>query len=191
MASTYSQSAPLKADERALFEIFHQELLDPLVDLGRFARCLARLQRLSPLGLGGVTLDGGDPDAEGAGRLGFGHASLDGIHDLLAEVYGVGFHRSMMPPSPSSSQHAVTRGLAGPPSHPPGHRRALRLQTPFVLLSLRCGSPVGFSHSGACSGCIVWRTTETSSPPSRSRSVSSRSLAEKTASVFAASYLLL
>src|SRR5215208_571378 len=112
MASTYSQSAPLKADERALFEIFHQELLDPLVDLGRFARCLARLQRLSPLGLGGVTLDGGDPDAEGAGRLGFGHASLDGIHDLLAEVYGVGFHRSMMPPSPSSSQHAVTANFS-------------------------------------------------------------------------------
>src|SRR5215208_6683359 len=107
MASTYSQSAPLKADERALFEILHEELLDPLVDLGRFARCLARLQRLSPLGLGGVTLDGGDPDAEGAGRLGFGHSPLYGIHDLLTEVYGVGFHRSMMPPSSSSSQHAV------------------------------------------------------------------------------------
>jgi hypothetical protein len=37
-------------------EIFHEELVDPLVDLGRFARSLARLQRLSLLGLGGVTL---------------------------------------------------------------------------------------------------------------------------------------
>src|SRR5215208_3176385 len=107
MASTYSQSAPLKADERALFEIFHQELLDPLVDLGRFARSLARLQRLSPLGLGGVTLEGGDPDPEGAGRLGLGHASLYGLHDFPTEVYGVGFHRSMMSCRPTSSQHAV------------------------------------------------------------------------------------
>src|SRR5215218_9675203 len=45
----------------------------PLVHLGLFARRLGRLQRLVSLGLGGVTLDGGDADAEGAGGLGLGH----------------------------------------------------------------------------------------------------------------------
>src|SRR5215208_7729668 len=89
-----------------------EELPDPLIHLGTFAGCLTRSQRLSPLGLGGVTLDGGDPDPERTGRLGLGHSPLDGIHDLLTEVFGVRFHRSMMPSSPSSSQHAVGSALA-------------------------------------------------------------------------------
>ena len=78
-----------------------------LVHLGMFAGRLSRLQRLSPLGLGGVTLDGRDSNPEGAGRLGLGHASSDGVHNLLTEVFGVRFHRFMLTCSPSSSQHAV------------------------------------------------------------------------------------
>jgi hypothetical protein len=55
-------------------EISHEELVDPLVDLGPFAGSLAGLQRLSSLGFGGVTLNGGDPDSEGASGLGLGHS---------------------------------------------------------------------------------------------------------------------
>ncbi len=80
-----------------------------LTDLGTFAGCLARLQRLSSLGLAHVTLDGRDPDPEGAGCLGVGHASADGVHDLLTEVFRVRFHRSTMPCSPSSLQLAVSQ----------------------------------------------------------------------------------
>jgi hypothetical protein len=108
-------------------EVLFEELPDPLIHLGTFAGCLTRLQRLSPLGLGGVTLDGRDPDPEGAGRLGLGHTSPEGVHDLLTEVFGVRFHRSMLPCSPSSSQHAVERDFevhilafsrqGGPKSH--------------------------------------------------------------------------
>src|SRR5215207_8333010 len=68
---------------------------------------LAWLQGLASSGLGSVTLDGGDPDPEGTGRFGLGHASPDGIHDLSTEVFGVSSHGSMMPCSPASSQHAV------------------------------------------------------------------------------------
>src|SRR5215212_5168697 len=68
---------------------------------------LGRLPGLVSLGLGGVTLDGGDADAECTGRFGLGHASPDGIHDLPTEVFGVSFHRSMLPCGPSSSQRAV------------------------------------------------------------------------------------
>jgi hypothetical protein len=89
-------------------EIFHEELVDPLVDLGRFARSLARLQRLSLLGLGGVTLGRWDADPEGASGLGLGHASLYGVYDLPTEVIGIGFHPSMMSCRPFSSQHAVS-----------------------------------------------------------------------------------
>jgi hypothetical protein len=63
------------------------------------------------LGFGGVTLDGRDPDPEGASRLSFGQATLDGVHDLLTEIFGVRFHHSMLPCSPSSSQHAEGFGL--------------------------------------------------------------------------------
>src|SRR5215212_4125810 len=59
-----------EGDERTLLEVSFEELLDSLVHLGTFAECLSRLQRLPPSGLGGVTLDGRDPDPEGAGRLG-------------------------------------------------------------------------------------------------------------------------
>ena len=48
----------------------------------------------------------------------------------------------------------------------------------------------GRSHNDTCAGCIVSRITPTSSLFSSSRSVSSRSLAEKAPSVFAASYFL-
>jgi len=85
-----------------------EELPNSLVDLGWFARSFARLKRFSSLGLGGVTLDGGDPNSEGAGGLGFGHSSFYGIHDLPTEVFGIGFHQCMMPCSPSLSQHAVS-----------------------------------------------------------------------------------
>src|SRR5215212_2042863 len=96
-----------EGDKWALLEVLFEELAEPLIDLGTLAGCLTRFQRLSSLGFGGVTLDGGDPDPESAGRLGLGHTSLYGIHDLLTEVFGVRFHQSMMPCSPSSSQHAV------------------------------------------------------------------------------------
>jgi hypothetical protein len=59
-----------EGDERTLLEVSFEELAEPLIDLGPFAGCLARFQRLSPSGLGGVTLDGRDADPEGAGRLG-------------------------------------------------------------------------------------------------------------------------
>ncbi len=48
----------------------------------------------------------------------------------------------------------------------------------------------GRSHNETWAGCIVPRTTPTSSAFNLFRSVSSRSLAEKASSVFAASYLL-
>jgi hypothetical protein len=89
-------------------EIFHEELVDPLVDLGRFARSLARLQRLSLLGFCGVTLDCRDADPEGASGLGLGHPSLYGFHDFPTEVFGISFHQFMMPCRPFSSHHAVT-----------------------------------------------------------------------------------
>jgi hypothetical protein len=53
-----------------------------------------------------------DPDSEGASGLGLGHSSFYGIHDLPTEVFGIGFHQSMMPCSPSSSQHAVEGNLS-------------------------------------------------------------------------------
>jgi hypothetical protein len=96
-----------KGGERALLEVGFEELPNSLVDLGWFARSLARLKRFSPLGLGGVTLEGGDPDSEGASGLGLGNSSFYGIPDLPTEVFGIGFHQSMMPCSPSSSQRAV------------------------------------------------------------------------------------
>jgi len=95
-----------------LLEVGFEELLNSLVDLRWFARSPARLQRFSSLGLGGVTLDGRDPDSEGASGLGLGHSSFYGIHDLPTEVFGIGFHKSMMPCSPSSSQHAVDEEMS-------------------------------------------------------------------------------
>jgi hypothetical protein len=47
-----------KGDERALFEVHFKELAEPLIDLGPFAWCLTRFQRLSSLGFSGVTLEG-------------------------------------------------------------------------------------------------------------------------------------
>src|ERR671916_785928 len=44
-----------EGDERALMEVLFEELPDLLIHLRSFAGCLTRLQRLSPLGLGGVT----------------------------------------------------------------------------------------------------------------------------------------
>jgi hypothetical protein len=67
----------------------------------------AWLQGFSPLGLGGETLESRETDPEGRSRLGLGHASLESVYDLLREVFGVRFHRSILPCSPSSSQHAV------------------------------------------------------------------------------------
>ena len=99
-----------EGDKWALLEVLFEELADSLIHLGTFAGCLTRFQRLSPLGFGGVTLDGGDPDPEGASRLSFGQAPLDGVHDLLTEIFGVRFHHSMLPCSPSSPQHAEGRG---------------------------------------------------------------------------------
>jgi hypothetical protein len=97
----------LEGDKGTLKEIIFEELPEPLIHLGSFTGRLARLQGLSLLGLGGVTLDGRDADPEGAGRLGLGHAPLYGVHDLPTEVFGVRFHRPMIPCGPSSSQHAV------------------------------------------------------------------------------------
>src|ERR687885_1615552 len=91
-----------EGDERALLEILFEELLEPLIHLGSFAGCLTWLQGFSPLGLGGVTLDGRDPNPEGAGRLGLGHTLPESVHDLLTEVYGVRFHRFMLTCRPSS-----------------------------------------------------------------------------------------
>jgi hypothetical protein len=51
-----------EGDERALFEVLFEELPDSLIHLGTFAGCLTWLRGLSPLGLGGVTLDGRDPE---------------------------------------------------------------------------------------------------------------------------------
>ena len=48
---------------------------------------------------------------------------------------------------------------------------------------------VSFSHKPTNSGCMVSSTTRSSSPVSRSRSVSSRTVAPKAASTLAASYL--
>jgi hypothetical protein len=53
------------------------------------------------------------------------------------------------------------------------------------------GVASGRNHSETWAGCIVSLTTPTSSPPKASRSVSSRSLAEKASRVFLASYFLL
>src|SRR5215217_9675014 len=58
-----------EGDKWALLEVLFEELADSLIHLGTFAGCLTRFQRLSPLGFGGVPLDGGDPDPEGTGRL--------------------------------------------------------------------------------------------------------------------------
>jgi hypothetical protein len=52
-------------------------------------------------------------------------------------------------------------------------------------------NPWGRSHSDACSGCIVSLTTPSTSPLKESRSVSSRNLELKAASVLVASYFLL
>jgi hypothetical protein len=48
--------------------------------------------------------------------LSLGHSSFYGIHDLPTEVFGIGFHKSMMTCSPSSSQHPVAAlsALCGP-----------------------------------------------------------------------------
>jgi hypothetical protein len=103
----YVVAALPEGDKRALLKILFEEFPDSLVHLRSFIECLSWLQRLSPLGFGGVTLDGGDPNPEGASRLSFGQAPLDGVHDLLTEIFGVRFQHSMLPCSPSSPQHAV------------------------------------------------------------------------------------
>jgi hypothetical protein len=108
----YTVAALSEGDERALLEVLFEELTEPLIHLGVFAGCLARLQGLSPLGLGSVTLDGRNPDPEGASRLSLGHTSPDEVHDLLTEVFRVRFHRFMLTYGLSSPQHAVS-GVLG------------------------------------------------------------------------------
>src|SRR5215212_1559967 len=73
-ASTYSQRSLRVANGRSSFRSsLCEELAGRLTHLGWFARSLAGLKGLTPSGLlGGVTLEGGDPDPEGASSLGFG-----------------------------------------------------------------------------------------------------------------------
>src|SRR5215212_11121712 len=105
-ASTYSQRSLRVAKGRSLRSSW-RSLPTRSSILGRLPGALPG-SRDSPLrALGGVTLDGGDPDSEGASGLGLEHSSLDGVHDLPTKVFGVRFHRSMMACSPSSSQRAV------------------------------------------------------------------------------------
>src|SRR5215217_6095193 len=106
-ASTYSQRSLRVTNGRSSRSSTRSFSTRSSIDLRPSAGSLARLKRLSSLGLGEVTLDGGDSDSEGASGLSLGHSSFYGIHDLLTEVFRIGFHKSMMPCSPSSSQHAV------------------------------------------------------------------------------------
>jgi hypothetical protein len=66
--------------------------------------------------------------------------------------------------------------------------RGLRSTTNRLLLFVAVVVVCGRSHKETCSGCIVSLTTPTTSLLRASRSVSSRSLAEKDSRVFAASY---
>ena len=57
---------------------------------------LSGLKRPSFSGGSGVALDRGEAHVEQARRLSFGHASLYGGNNLLAEVFGVGSHPPMI-----------------------------------------------------------------------------------------------
>jgi pimeloyl-ACP methyl ester carboxylesterase len=45
--------------------------------------------------------------AKGAGSLGFGGAMLDGLNDLLPEIFGVGIHPTTIPRGPTPLQDAL------------------------------------------------------------------------------------
>ena len=100
--------APLgQGGRRAFLDVRLQEPPRPFVHL--------RLRAGAPLGGQGaarpggrhVALDGRDADAEGAGDLGLGRAALDGLDDLLAQVFGVGVHGRMVPCRPATLQDAL------------------------------------------------------------------------------------
>jgi hypothetical protein len=44
-----------------------------------------------------VALDGGDTDTKAIGYLLLGQTGVDGLHDLAAEVGGIGFHAPVSP----------------------------------------------------------------------------------------------
>src|SRR3712207_9044009 len=61
-----------------------------------------------PLAIGRhIALDRGDAHAESASGLDFRHPPLNGLDDLLAQVFRVSIHPSMMPYSPISLQAAL------------------------------------------------------------------------------------
>src|SRR5215207_10671486 len=68
---------------------------------------LLRSQRPPLARRGGVSLDGRDTDAEGAGDLDGGHAPFFGFDDLLPEVQRVGVHGRILPHRPTTLQDAL------------------------------------------------------------------------------------
>jgi hypothetical protein len=78
-----------------LYVLFEKEL-GFLVNLAGPSRALFRLKGVSLTDPSSVALHRGEAHVEGASRLGFGHTPLYGGDYLLAEVFGVGSHTSMI-----------------------------------------------------------------------------------------------
>ena len=54
-----------------------------------------------------VTFDRREADPQGSRHLAFAHAPADGLDYLSSEVFGVGFHPSMVPDGPVPLQTAL------------------------------------------------------------------------------------
>src|SRR5215212_1203107 len=81
---------------RALLYVLFEKGSGFLVRLGGPSGALFGREGVSLSDPPSVSLDRGEAHVEGAGSLSFGHASLYGSDYLLAEVFGIGSHPSMI-----------------------------------------------------------------------------------------------
>src|ERR671916_187712 len=95
---------------RALLYILFEKGSGFLVRLAGSSRALSWREGVSLSDPPSVSLERGEAHVEGAGRLSFGHASLYGSDYLLAEVFGVGSHPSMIACGSKFMLNAVEEG---------------------------------------------------------------------------------
>lgn len=80
----------------ALSYVLLEKPLFILAHLRRSPRAFSRFEGLSPLGDPGVALHRGEAHIEQSSGLGFGDIAFEGLNYLLAQIFGIGFHVSMI-----------------------------------------------------------------------------------------------
>jgi hypothetical protein len=106
--------APLwQGRPRALLQIGLQEPPGALVQLGLRSGTLLRGQRPSLACPWHVAFDRGDAYAKGTSRFDLGHPSVEGLDDLLGQVFRISVHPLMMTDSPVTLQGALAFQHAG------------------------------------------------------------------------------